>query len=169
MNKYKKTRKLLKEISDITVDDDDFEISNFYEEDATKLEQIASFLRKEKDEDTERFEFTSLSSKCTGIGKTIFIKSPMGESRRYNKFNLKLFPRQDTNQLGDMCMIIFDEKGRIVNDNSNEKNQSINIKILENLQKWIYLNIKLLIQHWYLEIDSINFCENQKKILKEIK
>lgn len=110
------------------------------------------------------FEFANISTKYTGIGTTIWVQFVSDDKKISHDIRLKAAPNNTKLNNEDMCDVIFDRSGKIIKILPNKENKSIMGKNKRNLQKWIYLNIDILIDHWTRKIDSVEFSKRIKSL-----
>jgi len=113
------------------------------------------------------FEFANLPPQDTGIGTTIWVQFVPDDKKISHNIILKAAPNSSKTNLDDMCDVIFNRSGDIIEIKPNKAGKVIMGKNKRNLQTWIHLNITLLIQHWTRQIGSIEFGQKLKK-LKDI-
>jgi hypothetical protein len=122
------------------------------------------------------FEFANIPPEYTGIGTTIWVEFCPDDKRIPHDIRLKAAPNNTKTNLDEMCDVIFNRSGDIVEIKPNKAGKSIMGKNKRNLEKWIYLNIDILIKHWTRQISSVEFIQKLKplkgvkvKIVKEAK
>jgi hypothetical protein len=113
------------------------------------------------------FEFANLTTKRTGIGTAIWVEAPV-EIKSQHDLRLKVVPNNNKIISDEMCDVIFNRAGKITEIKPNKVGKVIIGKNKKNLQKWIYLNINLLIDLWDGKIEHADFFEKYKS-LKETK
>ncbi len=116
----------------------------------------------------ELFEFANIPPDETGIGTTIWVQFVPDDKHIPHDIRLKAAPNNTKTNLDDMCDVVFNRSGDIIDVKPNKVNKSIMGKNKRNLQKWIYLNIDILILHWTRKISSVEFIRKLKS-LKDIK
>jgi hypothetical protein len=114
------------------------------------------------------FELSNLRTKTTNIGTAIWIESSKDDKKLQHDIRLKAMPNSDKIVEDQLCDVIFNRSGKITEIKTNKLGQKISGKNLRNLQKWIYLNIDILILHWSRQITYDKFKLRMKPI-KEIK
>ena len=112
----------------------------------------------------ELFEFSNISTKYTGIGTTIWVQFVPDDKKISHDIRLKAAPNNTKMNDEDMCDVIFDRTGKISKILPNKDSKSIMGKNKRNLQKWIYINIDALIEHWTRKIDSVEFVKKLKSL-----
>ena len=114
---------------------------------------------------TPLFEMSNLLPKKTGIGTVIWIQvQPSDNKKLSHDIRLKAMPNSNKLKDDDLCDIIFNRKGEIIEIKPNKKGEVVIGKNLRNLQKWILLNLDLLILHWDRKIGSPEFFRKYKKL-----
>jgi hypothetical protein len=111
------------------------------------------------------FEFANLTTKRTGIGTTIWVEAPV-EIKIQHDLRLKAVPNNNKMISDEICDIIFNRTGKIIEIKPNKVGKVVMGKIKRNLQKWIYLNIDLLIDLWDGKIEHADFFERYKSIME---
>jgi len=114
---------------------------------------------------TPLFEMSNIPSEDTGIGTVIWIQvQPEDNKKLSHDIRLKAIPNSNKLTSKDLCDVIFNRKGEIIEVKPNDSGKTIIGKNLRNLQKWILLNLDLLILHWDRKIGSPEFFRKYKKL-----
>jgi hypothetical protein len=110
------------------------------------------------------FEFANIPPEETGIGTTIWVQFVPDDKKIPHDIRLKAAPNNTKTNLDEMCDIVFDRTGKIIEMIPNKSGKIIMGKNKRNLQKWIYLNIDILILHWTRQIGSVEFIRKLKSL-----
>ncbi len=107
--------------------------------------------------------FASLYPKDTNMGISVYVEIRDYEIDTTDNIALKATPNRSRN-ISNACDVIFNRYGEMLEVRPNRYGQVLPDMIYSDLQKWMLLNIELIVLHWDREIDTVDFCRGYKKL-----